>query len=293
MRTKDEIVYLLNDPVIGRREKVRNLNNSMFQLDSKELDDPFGDKKGERKMEKRDQKDLLIFVNGILEDVIESIDVNDRNGKEVYSLATQTKEEIEEGMNTMEEFGNAYEELHRKTYKEHKVREESSKLLELMLDTYKKKNADYGDSFAESVAWFGYEAAYVRIYDKIMRYISLATKDPQVVSESKADTLLDLANYCVMFYGILLNSDYESTLRYIIMEFNENALNIDDTICYSTSNKPVIVTPSHYYIPVDKWKESVEYWSDDIPELKDEVFKLAVSAIRIIVLSEVEKNERK
>ena len=244
------------------------------------------DKKGESKMKLEDQKDLLIFVKGIIEEVIDGIDVTDRNGKEIYSLANQTKEEIEEGLSTMEEFGNAYEELNKNLREDYLIRTNADKLKHILLDTYTKKNADYGDSFAESVAWFGYEAAFVRIYDKVMRYTSLEKKDPQVVSESKIDTLMDLANYCVMLYSILNNADYESSLRYIMNEFKNNAFAVQDTIMYS-GDEPIGSIPSFYYIPVTEWKKTVEYWNDDTPELKDEVFKLAVSAIRLIVFEEV------
>lgn len=245
--------------------------------------------KGESKMKKKDQKDLLIFVKGIIEEVIDGIDVDDRNGKELYSLANQTKEEIEKGMNTMVEFGNAYEELHNNLKEDYLIRTTADKLKRTLLDTYKKKNADYGDSFAESVDWFGYEAAYVRIYDKIMRCNSLTKKDPQVVSESKADTLMDLANYCVMFYAILDGSEYAEALEYIINEFKDNSFAVEDTIMYR-DDKPVGRIPSLHYIATEEWKESVEEWSVDMPELKDEVFKLAVSAIRVIVFEEVGVN---
>lgn len=241
-------------------------------------------------MKTTDQKDLLIFVRGIIDEVISGIDDDDRNGKEIHTLAEQTRDAIEKSMNTTTEFGQAYEELNKNLRQDYRIRTTADKLKRILLDTYIAKNTDYGDSFRESVAWFGYEAAYVRIFDKVMRYLSLETKDPKVVSESKSDTLMDLANYCVMFYSILDSKDYEVTLEYIINEFKDNAFAIQDTIVYS-DNKPMIVTPSFYYIATEDWKNSVEYWSADMPELKDEVFKLAVSAIRVIIFEEVGIND--
>ncbi|MCM1166411.1 MAG: DUF1599 domain-containing protein [Ruminococcus sp.] len=72
--------------------------------------------------------------------------------------------------------------------------------MKMMADTYERKNADYGDSFGESIAEFGIVAGVVRISDKFNRLKNLI-KDPaqiRVHDESIADTLLDLANYAVM-----------------------------------------------------------------------------------------------
>lgn len=69
-----------------------------------------------------------------------------------------------------------------------------------MVDTYKRKNADYGDSFGESINHYGPVAAHVRIGDKINRLQSLVLKKQtaQVKDESIADTYLDLACYAIM-----------------------------------------------------------------------------------------------
>lgn len=67
-----------------------------------------------------------------------------------------------------------------------------------MIETYVKKNADYGNSFDKSLDKFGIVAATVRIGDKMNRIESLTTKKAQVTDESIRDTLMDMANYCVM-----------------------------------------------------------------------------------------------
>lgn len=67
-----------------------------------------------------------------------------------------------------------------------------------MIETYVKKNADYGNSFDKSLDKFGIVAATVRIGDKMNRIESLTTKKAQVSDESIRDTLMDMANYCVM-----------------------------------------------------------------------------------------------
>lgn len=65
--------------------------------------------------------------------------------------------------------------------------------------TYERKNADYGDAFGRSVDEFGISAAMVRISDKYYRALNLVKgHTPQVASEALEDTLLDMANYCIM-----------------------------------------------------------------------------------------------
>ena len=63
--------------------------------------------------------------------------------------------------------------------------------------TFLKKNTDYGNSFEESLNEFGEVAGIVRISDKYRRLVNL-TKNENRVLESKADTLKDMANYCLM-----------------------------------------------------------------------------------------------
>ena len=74
-------------------------------------------------------------------------------------------------------------------------------LCNLIHETYVKKNTDYGDSFGESIKDFGYIAGLVRISDKWNRIKNLLSgSEAQVNDESVKDTLLDMANYCIMLY---------------------------------------------------------------------------------------------
>lgn len=71
--------------------------------------------------------------------------------------------------------------------------------LDALHKTYLAKNADYGDSFGESIKTFGLVAGVVRISDKYHRLESLLRKgEAQVKDETIKDTLMDMANYCVM-----------------------------------------------------------------------------------------------
>ena len=68
-----------------------------------------------------------------------------------------------------------------------------------MRQTYVAKNKDYGDSFGISIEKYGLISALTRISDKFNRIESLILKDDrQVLDEKLEDTLLDLANYCIM-----------------------------------------------------------------------------------------------
>jgi len=67
-----------------------------------------------------------------------------------------------------------------------------------MNDLYRKKNHDYGDSFAKMRKEFD-NAILIRIYDKYSRLKTLkGGAEQKVLDENIKDTLFDLANYCIM-----------------------------------------------------------------------------------------------
>lgn len=70
-----------------------------------------------------------------------------------------------------------------------------------MCDTFKSKNADYGNSFSQLYQEFGDNGiitAAVQISHKYHRFMNLIKGAPAKVNESLRDTLLDLANYCIL-----------------------------------------------------------------------------------------------
>ncbi|WP_081988192.1 nucleotide modification associated domain-containing protein [Halobacillus sp. BBL2006] len=73
-----------------------------------------------------------------------------------------------------------------------------SDLLDLLHQTYKQKNQDYGDSFGKQFGEYGEISSAIRLEDKLNRFKSLINSKAAVKDESKEDTLLDLANYAVM-----------------------------------------------------------------------------------------------
>ena len=75
--------------------------------------------------------------------------------------------------------------------------ETMKKVYEENYETFLKKNADYGNSFEESLDELGIIAGVTRIMDKFNRLKNLVKSKAQV-KESLSDTLKDMANYCLM-----------------------------------------------------------------------------------------------
>ena len=72
-------------------------------------------------------------------------------------------------------------------------------LCAVLHDLYVHKNNDYGDSFAKVRAEYP-NAIAIRLMDKLERVKQLLKPNHQtsIVNESLDDTLLDLANYCLL-----------------------------------------------------------------------------------------------
>lgn len=75
-------------------------------------------------------------------------------------------------------------------------------------EIFVKKNADYGNSFEESLEKHGLIAAIVRMEDKMSRLNTLSKQDALVKDESIIDTLKDLSNYALMS-AVWLEQDVE------------------------------------------------------------------------------------
>ena len=82
------------------------------------------------------------------------------------------------------------------------LREIQSKALEL----FTRKNADYGDAFAN----YGVIGVLMRIEDKIQRSLSITKNGVNLVKdEGIKDTLLDLHNYAAMALMLLEENKIE------------------------------------------------------------------------------------
>ena len=75
--------------------------------------------------------------------------------------------------------------------------EEHKKLCDLMHETYIKKNSDYGNCFSDLYDEYGSIISEIHIREKFNRFKQLRTNESQV-GESIEDTLMDMANYCLL-----------------------------------------------------------------------------------------------
>lgn len=75
--------------------------------------------------------------------------------------------------------------------------------------TYKDKNNDYGNSVADTYEKFGDLSFLVRITDKYNRLLTLCNpnNEQKVKDEKIDDTILDLANYCLLW---LVEKEYKN-----------------------------------------------------------------------------------
>lgn len=74
-----------------------------------------------------------------------------------------------------------------------------------MFETYRRKNADYGDAYAAGFEKFGPMQLLSRIYEKYERLYNLLylNKYKQVADESVCDTLTDMAVQCIVLRMLL------------------------------------------------------------------------------------------
>ena len=74
------------------------------------------------------------------------------------------------------------------------------------LDIFRKKNTDYGDSFAK----YGVIGVLMRIEDKIQRGMTITKNGVNLVTdEGIRDTLMDLHNYAAMAL-MLIDEDFDN-----------------------------------------------------------------------------------
>ena len=128
-----------------------------------------------KKIENVEEMDLLDFLCMLYDLSEESIETE--KSKDSHEETRATKSSIRDGVAV------------------HK------KICDKLNQTYAAKNHDYGDSFGKSCGKYGLTAAMVRMEDKWNRLNSLILGEKAKVNDdSVADTLLDLANYCIMTY---------------------------------------------------------------------------------------------
>lgn len=136
------------------------------------------------------------------------------------TLVNSVEDKPEKVATTLSKAGISSEELSR-PYKEddtadenkydEKLVHEHRELTTLLNSLYKVKNKKYGDSFGQSVREFGYISALTRMSDKYnrLKQLIMSNQTGSDTDESLEDTLVDLANYCLMTI-MELNHDKEN-----------------------------------------------------------------------------------
>jgi len=77
-------------------------------------------------------------------------------------------------------------------------------------EIYRRKNQDYGDSFAKSHEEFGEIAGVIRMSDKMERMKSLVKKDERLVDdENFEDTVRDIVNYGLMLLMEMYSDEHD------------------------------------------------------------------------------------
>lgn len=90
-----------------------------------------------------------------------------------------------------------------------------------LADLLVKKNQDYGNSVQEQFEEYGATSLLIRLDDKLRRLKQLETTGKiNVKSESKQETMIDLAGYAIL--GLLCLSSEEKTLHKLDYDLNFN-----------------------------------------------------------------------
>ena len=75
-----------------------------------------------------------------------------------------------------------------------------------LIELYKKKNKDYGNSFEQSLNQYGLLPTVIRLKEKIARADNiLMNNQAAIAEESIEDTLKDIANYSIITLTWLKN----------------------------------------------------------------------------------------
>tara|TARA_Y100000996_G_scaffold358380_1_gene299997 strand:+ start:77 stop:415 length:339 start_codon:yes stop_codon:yes gene_type:complete len=105
--------------------------------------------------------------------------------------------------------------------------EQLSKIQSEALELFKKKNADYGDSFAT----YGAVGVIVRMGDKISRLSSISSTGINLVNtESLRDTLIDLHNYSAMAAMLLDEKLDEKPKNRRISEISKEEMRLEKNL---------------------------------------------------------------
>lgn len=131
--------------------------------------------------------DVDDMIEAFLKDLVEDSTLSDEDKEELKGMITEAKEEVKT--------------KRKEPVEEPKLKPKEEIFLDItsgMFEVYKRKNHDYGDSFGKQFDKFGLDSSVIRLHDKLSRLENLCSVENKVKDESIIDTLLDMANYCIM-----------------------------------------------------------------------------------------------
>ena len=126
-----------------------------------------------------------------------SEDVRNDDTSIIYKLAEKckTKDMEQKTEINVEGTGETFVTL---TTKHHSNEDMYRSLLDKLFETYKAKNSDYGNAFAEMFDELGIDYAYGKLREKMNRIKVLRNKPNMVDNEGLEDALLDTAGYAIL-----------------------------------------------------------------------------------------------
>lgn len=152
-----------------------------------------------------------------------------------------------------------------------------NKLIDDSIDLHKRKNHDYGDSYANTVKEFGHVVMMVRLYDKYSRYMMWCSKDMQV-DEKITDTLQDLANYSMMNLGYLTQTSVADCMSALKKTSVADELDTDLHTILMTSYRAAMDELADIRKLIDTYGET-----PDMTKISTLLSKLSETALLLIV----------
>lgn len=119
--------------------------------------------------------------------------------------------------------------------------EKHKRYIDGLHETYKVKNSDYGNSFGETYKELGPISAVTRISDKYRRMVQLTLngdKNRLVEDEALKDTLLDLANYAIMYAMELTEDEVDLELEELKRKYE-----VYKAETFESGNRPISFLP--------------------------------------------------
>lgn len=217
IKTRKRPVFEVIDKVVFKnysisvKNKNASITDDVFMLIDFSFVEKFGEKVVKkqkikrRNKERREMYDVPYLGKYSIIDLNSAIENNKPcNVKKDAEGEMSLKVDFELSEETCKKLNKFYEDLARiakelaETGSEKEDADRFKEITDKMLETYKSKNKDYGDSFRNIFKECGMIYAYGHLKEKLERVKSLMSDEAKVKGESMKDSLYDLANYAIL-----------------------------------------------------------------------------------------------